>query len=1534
METDSVLTREEGDARGAAPRLSWAARSAWAKYDRDSQLGLSLFRHLADSAAVAGRLWDEWLPGNVKELIAESLPGGVGDGRLVAVWLAGVHDIGKVTPAFACQVDDLGQAMRDRGLEMPALKHFGDDRRIAPHGLAGQKLLQDWLTEEHGWSGRAASAFAVVVGGHHGVPPSFSQLHDLETHPWLLRTAGESEDLWKRVQWELLSACADMSGVVERLARWRTVRLSQQAQVLLTGLVIAADWIASSSDLFPYQGGEGGDGLPVPDEKRRVDAAWKALDLPAPWAAYLPSEPVDELILKRFDLPAGAQVRAVQRAAVRLARESSAAGLLVIEAPMGEGKTEAALAAAEVLAARGGAGGLFLALPTRATSNAMFARMLGWLRRLPGESDMSVHLAHAKASLDKRFAELLRGARAIAAVDLDGTESAFDPRGDVRSGAAELVAHQWLRGRKKGMLASFTVGTIDQLLFAGLKSRHLALRHLAVAGKVVVIDEVHAYDAYMNVYLERVLSWLSAYRVPVVLLSATLPTDRRKALVEAYGGEGSAAGLDRVRDAYPLLTLAVPGADTVTLRTDATDDRRVAVVLESLEDDFGTLADRLATELSGGGCALVVRNTVSRVLQTAERLRERFGADQVTVAHSRFVDLDRARKDAELLERFGPTGERPAMHIVVASQVAEQSLDIDFDLLVTDLAPVDLLLQRMGRLHRHLRGGRQQLERPERLRAARCLLTGVDWKTVPPTPAAGSVAVYGSYPLLCALVVLQPHLVGRAVALPDDINPLVQCAYARELEAPEDWADAMAEARGEYEAVLAQQRQRASVFCLDEVRAPGKALIGWIDGGIGDADDTRAGRAQVRDTPETLEVLVVQRCTDGTLRTLPWLEDGRGGLELPTDTVPPPRAARAAAGSTLRLPLLFSKPWMFDRVVGELEREYVEAWQSKQSPWLQGELLLVLDGDFQTRLADYELRYDKDNGLEVGVVGARDAKVVENAASFDLTSSPWLPVVRTDGTRADLSLREVFNQAGAIRRLAGDLPTQEFALLRLLLAIAHDALDGPRDTYEWEELWTAPEPFGGVPAYLDRHRDCFDLLHPLKPFYQVASLRTEKGEVSLLNKIVADVPNGDPFFTMRLPGVERLSFGEAARWLVHAQAFDTSGIKSGVVGDPKAVNGKRYPQGVAWLGNLGGVFAEGDTLRETLLLNLIAADTANLRVTSKADTPAWRRSELPEADGLTDEVRIPAGLRDLYTWQSRRLRLQHEAGAVTGVVLTYGDELIARDQLGIEPMTGWRRSKLQEKKLGIGTVYLPREHDPARAAWRGIDGLVAAYPRDARAQSAEAAQFLRPKIVDWLAQLGSEGVLPSHRLLRVRIVGARYGTQQSVIDEIVDDGVTMSVVLLHQKDHRFGHAAVDAVADANAAVGALGDLAADLAHAAGTAPDPQRSTARDRAFGALDSPYRNWLRDLGTAPDPQAARAVWQGQVYEIVSRVARVLLDSVGPAAAQGRLIRTPTGERWIDDALAELYFRGRLNKALSLRPGAGTTEALKSDDTGDERP
>ncbi|MFF5256945.1 CRISPR-associated helicase Cas3' [Streptomyces leeuwenhoekii] len=953
----------------------------WAKHDRDSEGWLPLWRHMEDGAAVAGLLWDRWLPAGVRRLVAEALPGGEADARVLAVWLAGVHDIGKATPAFACQVDQLADVMRGQGLEMRSAKAFGPDRRLAPHGLAGQVLLGEWLEERYGWVSARAGQFTVAVGGHHGVPPEYGQIKALYEHEELLRTPGASGRVWRQVQTEFLDACAERFGVAERLKAWRAVKLSQPVQVLLTALVIVSDWIASNPDLFPYFP----EGASRSGEER-LAAAWRGLDLPEPWRAEEPAGSAQELFVSRFDLPAGARVRPVQEAAVELAREMEAPGLMIVEAPMGEGKTEAALAVTEIFAARSGAGGVFFALPTMATGNAMFPRLLEWMRRLPGAGSgrRSVHLAHSKAALNEDFAGLMARAGRVAAVDVDEEPvSSRRQRDDGgRRAGAELVAHAWLRGRKKAMLASFVTGTVDQLLFMGLKSRHLALRHLALAGKVVVIDEAHAYDTYMSVYLDRVLSWLGAYRVPVVVLSATLPAARRRELLQAYAGDGAGAaageGVEVEAGAYPLLTAVVPGGAPVE-RCPQASGRATDVEVERLADDMGVLADRLEEELAGGGCVLVVRNTVKRVLETARVLRDRFGDEDVTVAHSCFVDLDRAAKDRDLLERFGPpekaTGRPGRRHIVVASQVAEQSLDVDFDLLVSDLCPVDLLLQRMGRLHRHRRG-QGQSERPERLRRARCLLTGADWGdgTVEvPDPVRGSVAVYGRYALLRSAAVLLPHLEGgreRPVRLPSDISVLVQGAYRQGPVGPEHWAGALEEARVQFDEHRAGQAERAAVFRLGEVGRPGRPLFGWVAAGVGDADDSRAGRAQVRDSRESVEVVVVQRRADGALVTLPWLEADRkgrrrGGLELPQEQTPTPFAARTAAGCGLRLPLQFSYAETMDRAIKELEQLYLPAWQGKDSPWLSGQLILTLDEDCQTRLAGFLLGYSRLDGLEV-----------------------------------------------------------------------------------------------------------------------------------------------------------------------------------------------------------------------------------------------------------------------------------------------------------------------------------------------------------------------------------------------------------------------------------------------------------------------------------------------------------------------------------------------------------------------------------------
>ncbi|GAB3450180.1 hypothetical protein GCM10027570_25110 [Streptomonospora sediminis] len=533
--------------------------------------------------------------------------------------------------------------------------------------------------------------------------------------------------------------------------------------------------------------------------------------------------------------------------------------------------------------------------------------------------------------------------------------------------------------------------------------------------------------------------------------------------------------------------------------------------------------------------------------------------------------------------------------------------------------------------------------------------------------------------------------------------------------------------------------------------------------------------------------------------------------------------------------------------------------------------------------------------------------------SFDLTTRPWIPVQRLDGTEEELSLQEVVEKAAALRRIVGDVPTQEFALMRLVLAIVHDAVEGPSDTGAWDELWQNGLPAGRIAAYLDRHRDRFDLLHPQTPFFQVADLRTAKDEVFSLDRIVADVPNGDPFFTMRARGADRLGFAEAARWVVHAHAFDPSGIKSGAVGDPRVKNGKGYPQGVGWAGNLGGVLAEGDTLQETLLLNLVAADVDNLRIDAD-DRPAWRRDPAGAAPAdARDLAARPTGIRDLYTWQSRRLRLRYDTEGVYGVLLAYGDPLPARNMHNREPMTAWRRSPAQEKKHSLAQVYLPREHDPARSAWRSLAALITGKDPHAE-QRKEAAAVVRPRVLDWVARLANEGFLEDTHLIRPRLFGAVYGTQQSVIDEIVDDGVAMHVVVLRQRDADLGQAAVDAVVDAERAVTAVGDLGQRLAQAAGAESDGPRTTARDLGFAALDGPFRTWLFGLRAGDDPEAKRGQWQHLVHRTIRDLGKQLVDQAGDAAWTGRLIEAKNGSFWLTAGGADLRFRAALKQELPL--------------------
>lgn len=931
--------------------------SAWAKSvldrdDRTSIVGwLPLHVHLADTAAVMRLLAEHWVSPHVLDRISADI-GDAGAVVPLLSWLGAVHDVGKISPAFAVQVPALCRPMAERGLVIRRGIDVHPQRSTARHERVGELAVRDWLPAELGFHRTTARQMASVVGAHHGVPPSSGQVRQVGERPELTGTG-----TWIQARQDALRWATDHVGS-DAIASLADVRFSQASLVLCSGLVVMADWIASNEELFDrWDLPPGGAGLSTPDTARtaeRVATAWTMLNLPARWRPK-PIDGISEAFAARFRRPAES-ARPVQIAATEVAIAQDSPGLVIVEAPMGEGKTEAALLAAEALAARTGADGCFVALPTRATSDAMFGRVLSWMQSLPDlTDDVSVLLAHSTAELNDRYLGLVRRGH-VSAVGDDGGSATREVG----------TAHRWLRGRRRGSLAQFVVGTVDQVLFTALRSRHLMMRHLGMAGKVVVIDEVHAYDVYMSRYLDRALHWFGAYGTPVVLLSATLPAARRAELVRAYESGSRPGSPTDLADlvGYPLITATGAGARRVPAGSARSSVRLERLTPTSDDDptDLDALVNVLRDALADGGCAVVVRNTVARVQATADRLVREFGADEVTVAHSRFLSVDRASCDADLLRRFGPPGpttDRPHRHLVVASQVVEQSLDVDFDVMVTDLAPVDLVLQRMGRLHRHPRP-----DRPARLREARLILTGVeDWTASPVRSVAGSRRVYGEHTLLrsAALLAARDH-----VTVPDDISPLVQTAYGDGAVGPHAWREAMETATANADAAAAQRVDRAGSFLLAEAGDTDTTLDGWLSKGVGDAEsdgDTRF-TGQVRDGAESLEVVVVQSDRDGGLIVPSWVPGG--GTQIPLHERIPGDLARRIAGCALRLPIGMCRlDAIGDGVVASLERNH---WTSFDiTPMLAGQLVLVLDQERSAEIhhgaAHFRLTYDLQRGL-------------------------------------------------------------------------------------------------------------------------------------------------------------------------------------------------------------------------------------------------------------------------------------------------------------------------------------------------------------------------------------------------------------------------------------------------------------------------------------------------------------------------------------------------------------------------------------------
>lgn len=529
---------------------------------------------------------------------------------------------------------------------------------------------------------------------------------------------------------------------------------------------------------------------------------------------------------------------------------------------------------------------------------------------------------------------------------------------------------------------------------------------------------------------------------------------------------------------------------------------------------------------------------------------------------------------------------------------------------------------------------------------------------------------------------------------------------------------------------------------------------------------------------------------------------------------------------------------------------------------------------------------------------------------FNLIDEPWIIAQTEDGTQ-ELSLRDVFREAESIQRLGGEVPTQTFAILRVMLAICHHAI-GWHSRKDLAHLRRHGLDLSAIDAYLDEWHDRFDLFDPERPFMQVAGLRTGKNEHSGLEKLIADVPNGAPFFTTRAGhGLERISPAEAARWVVHVQAFDPSGIRSGAVGDDNVKGGKGYPIGPGWSGQLGGVVLHGTNLADTLRFNL--TDTPN----DPADVPVWALDEPHTAKRAADPV-MPVGPVQLLVWQSRRIRLVGDRSGVHGVVLAQGDRIAPQNKAELEAMTGWRYSKPQTKKLGR-TVYMPNKHEPERSMWRGLPALVAAGHEKVEDHGSHD-RYKAPATIENLERFEDDD--SDVGFVTLQTIGISYGAQEATIDEIVDDELALHASLLSEEAAPIRAMLDDEVRNADECVRTLGQLAANLARAVGEkgdgAGDGARQRAMEQGWAELDPVARRWVGTLQAESDLLAVKREWQTEVERVVLRVERQVLDAAGPAAMRGR----ETNFGFLSTPIAHQRFMRQIRKTLTvIHPSKETT-------------
>ncbi|WP_372614043.1 CRISPR-associated helicase Cas3' [Halomonas sp.] len=796
--------------------LDPAARSIWSKSGYKDGVGHNLLAHLLDVAAVVETLLllepestREWAA-RVFGLPRESCV------RWVAA-VAGLHDFGKATPGFAAKWPAGREAIERLGLGFPESACRMSNHSQSTAALLSQPLYTR-LGANHGWIRAVVQAVSAHHGRHFSAGERRAGRPIGEPLGWSL-----ARNQVLSAYWEVLSPPGDIT----------PVELDLVAVNWLAGLTSASDWIASNPDWFPL--GERHDELKAyyADALRLAEralkiAGWASAEKLLDWQAT-----TAELLSTIRGEPTAP--RPLQEKGDELLQSAQGPSLLLVEAPMGEGKTELAFLAHLRLQAANQHRGLYLAMPTQATGNALFTRTRRFLEGfVRGSAD--IQLVHGGAAMNEEIRHL---------------------RGVSHSRQEALSASAWFSQRRRPLLSANGVGTVDQALLATLNVKHHFVRLWGLGNRVVVFDEVHAYDTYTGGLIAALLRWLKAMGSSVVLMSATLPRKMRDELIAAWGASPD----DLPTLEYPRVILVDDGKP----RGQHVQARELdPIELHRLNESLEALAGQATALVVDGGCGAIIVNTVYRA-QSLYRMLKALRDDpdypevrddlKLVLFHARYPADERGQREREVLSHFGEGDDnRPESALMIATQVAEQSLDLDFDFMLSDLAPVDLLLQRAGRMHRHQRHRPPHHDRP------RLWVAGLERDRLPSLEETAWGYVYAPYWLGRTWAFLRDE---ERLQLPVDIDRLVQKVYSN-AELPPDVPEAIndfieMEAYVNHLGEETSKRQLAVNIAIDIEADPLEAYHDKPYGG----DDELGIRNQTRLGPDSVSVVPIETTEAG-----------------------------------------------------------------------------------------------------------------------------------------------------------------------------------------------------------------------------------------------------------------------------------------------------------------------------------------------------------------------------------------------------------------------------------------------------------------------------------------------------------------------------------------------------------------------------------------------------------------------------------------------------------------------------------------------